>query len=378
MDNGEFDYDWISKVYDIMSLMNHCVDDNIDMFLSECAEAGIGRDDLERLRDEGLIDYRPGKLPSLNESILTYMEPDTIRKYWLELNPDTRKRMIHYKVVPTVADILLDAGVVQEYEVKYAPGECVRNFMRDGKGRIAKSVYKLHDHIVSYYARRGQKIYRISDAYLSERALAALKESFRNNIQVVQMEGSCPVGLDRDECESYLRSEPGQDMYAYKDYTINGVRVRIHLSRIYRGVYFEVLPSEARKKCIRYEDIIAALADDYLLDIIEESPRARSWKDVTVFDGWVLFYDSINVKYGYSNYWDGQPVIITGYIPIFGRKYYQKRCRFILDEPDSMSNVDFRTFYDRCFKVGVGIPDDVFADYRDEIKAIQGHPRGLK
>ena len=302
--HADTDYVWISKIYDVISLSKY----DMEVAKWEMREAGITVDDLSQMVDDGLIDidiYNDKII--LKEKIYEYIKPEILRGNWIYLEPGTRRRFVNRKTMPNMKD-----------------------------GRKARAT--LHNMIVNYYRSRGKDFYLMSSLYLPSMVIDYFKTAMPY-VRIVDTVETCPIGLNKEECESYWRQIGGDDMFAYKDFTINGqyiwrektvevprektveVPIRLFLSRYYRGVYFDVNPRYVRDYEVKYFDIFEILKGDDVLPVIREAPYLRNWENVKM--GGVGYKETMRIGQRRTSDPPSKTMRFMkkyGFLPVFNRK----------------------------------------------------------
>jgi len=185
-----------------------------------------------RMNNEGLINLIDGRW-ILENTIYEYIKPETLRSNWLYIEPMTRRRFLRHSAIPNIIDVIRAShDMIHEKNMELERAMKEKEIMELVKFYNQKENYlKLKENIINFHERRRSPYY-ISSILLEKDTIGYLEPS----IHVMDTSEICPIGLDKGECESFWRQESGLDMYAYKDYIINDVKVRFHLSRHFKRV----------------------------------------------------------------------------------------------------------------------------------------------
>ena len=344
------DDEWLNKVYDIIALSKHR---NIIEDDSRFLECNIFDEDIERMLDYGLIKKDPIEDKFiLTERIYQYTEPDIIRDNWLHLDNMTRRRFIDQLDVPDILDILKFCAVFSPIRSKQEYFDEIKHHVESYQN--SSDIYQLHStqhlitylnlpthrrtlsmKIIHYHKSKKNHRYYIANSYLEKDTIDYLEkhDNFKPAINVVGQ--SCPLGLNKVECESYWRQENGFDRYAYKDVYASGGKIRFYLSRMYMGVYFRVIDAYyentkrhkdhtfIRSIRIFYDDLLKMLQQDDVLPLIKESPNYRGWENIIMTSTASL-----------------EPLSDNGFIPIYkrtGHKKSKKKMLMTLEQFKQMS-----------------------------------------
>jgi len=349
----ETDEVWLNKVYDMIALSKHR---NIIEDDSRFLECNIFDEDIKRMLDYGLIKKDPIEDKFiLTERIYQYTEPDIIRDNWLHLDNMTRRRFIDQLDVPDILDILKFCAVFSPVRSKQRYFDKIKHHVEAYQNN--SDIYQLHStqhlitylnlpthrrtlsmKIIHYHKSKKNHRYYIANSYLEKDTIDYLekRDNFKPAISVVGQ--SCPLGLNKVECESYWRQENGFDRYAYKDVHASGGKIRFYLSRMYMGVYFRVLDAYYKNtkrhkdytfiQSIRifYDDLLKMLQEDDVLPLIKESPKYRGWENIAMTSRASL-----------------EPLSDNGFIPIYkrtGHKKSKKKMLITLERFKQMSIPD--------------------------------------
>lgn len=315
----EKDYVWISKIYDVIALQQT----RADLLPYQLLECGITQEDMDKMRGMGLYDIEDNKIV-LKKPMLEYIKPETLRSNWIHLDKMVRRRFLNKSAIPTIVDIVIEKRSPSQKpfsDMKYtqddpfwrsynsekvAETDTFKKCM-DWYEHSDKNSNALKNIIKDYHRVHGSLDFLIiSHLYLGEKMLQNLNKA-HSGIHVINTNESCPLGLNKKECESYWRQEEGMDLYAYKDFTINEVPVRLHLSRSFTGVFFEIPGRAVQEMAIDYGKVLDVLREDEVLELIRESPEYKDWDNVWVYKGIIVFRRA------------------HGFLPIFHRKIRGKR-----------------------------------------------------
>lgn len=325
MMDEEPDYLFISKIYDVLSA-ERFLDKNF--IFNELHQRGIVRADIEKMEQEGLLAITDLGI-ELKPAIYTYLRPETLRGNWIYLEPLTRRRFVNHAAIPSVVDLYRWLYMVKrvwvpnsnetlgghwENQARYSNAQIQQ--LDDFKHKVNEwnrevewmagvwnpSVPKagrngLYQHIVNFFEARQKPFLVFSSLMLTKPTIDFLQKSqpelkFKKHINVVDTIDTCPIGLDKAECEQYWKQESGDNFYAYKDCIITRVPVRIHLSRRMRCVGVELTREAVHNRdrhfymaddaayrygdtfhpsiSINYEELKTWLKDEEVLDIVEE------------------------------------------------------------------------------------------------------------
>ena len=226
-----------------------------------------------RMNNEGLINLIDGRW-ILENTIYEYIKPETLRSNWLYIEPMTRRRFLRHSAIPNIIDVIRAShDMIHEKNMELERAMKEKEIMELVKFYNQKENYlKLKENIINFHERRRSPYY-ISSILLEKDTIGYLEPS----IHVMDTSEICPIGLDKGECESFWRQESGLDMYAYKDYIINDVKVRFHLSRHFKGLYYEIdralslLDKDGYK--ISFKKLVSILRNESILDVVKESER---------------------------------------------------------------------------------------------------------
>jgi len=154
------------------------------------------------------------------------------------------------------------------------------NTIDEWKTPTSNSRNDLYRHIVNYHKERGKNFYIFSSLLLSDETVSFLQKCApeiigKAHITIVNVVETCPIGLNKKECEQYWKFNSGLIWFAYKDCIIENIPVRIHLNRQFRCVGIEITESIKEKYkykkdgiSINYITLIDWLKQEEVWDII--------------------------------------------------------------------------------------------------------------
>jgi hypothetical protein len=256
----EKDHVWISKIYDILSMDKYILDEIMRQNLAEC---GITSEDLSRMENENLIRIKNNAL-TLKPGIYEYVKPDILRSNWIYLEPMTRRRFLGNSAIPTILDIIKESkGIHINHNTpmeKIANDDEIKLYIKyyndPGNAKI------LMADIYNYNKKHGRSINFISSIHLDESTVNRIKRT----VHIIDTNESCPIGLNKEECEAVWKKDNGIDTYAYKDFIIDGVKLRIHLSAAYKGIYYNIDPHLSCNNSIEGRNLYKTLDKEGILD----------------------------------------------------------------------------------------------------------------
>lgn len=310
---GEKDYIWISKIYDMLSMKRYIMDDLFFQYLAECA---ITHYDLLSMEKDGLIKIVDETI-KLQSKIYDYIKPETLRLNWIYLEPMTRRRFIGNSAIPSVLDVIKESkGVDVNLEMSLedvVKNDAIQIFLKYYNG--VPNTQKFLNDIENYHLKRGRHIKFLSSIYLDEETI----ERISKKVHVIDTYETCPIGLDKDECEAMWKQDNGIETYAYKDFDIDGVNIRIRLARSHKGVFFTINPSESIDDRIGGYNFLKTLVDEGVVDMIRDARFVREKCNVYFRDYDIVF------DYNFTN----------GFIPMFDKKNFL--LHYFKEKPKSVS-----------------------------------------